>query len=40
VIHDGHWYELIQGHGHGGLKVVKMANFKVSPLPICIQSRD
>jgi len=29
VIHDGMSYNLIQGQGHGGPKVVKMANFKV-----------
>jgi len=29
VIHDGIPYDLIQGQGHGGMKVVNMANFKV-----------
>jgi len=29
VINDGMPYDPIQGQGHGGLKVAKMANFKV-----------
>jgi len=33
VIHDGIPYDLIQGQGHGGLQVAKMADFKVSNLP-------
>jgi len=28
VIRDGMPYDLIQGQGHGGPKVVKMADFK------------
>jgi len=29
VLHHYMPYDLIQGQGHGGLKVVKMADFKV-----------
>ena len=29
MIHNGMPYDLIQGQGHRGQKVVKMANFKV-----------
>jgi len=29
-------YDLNKGQGHRSPKVVKMANFKVSPLPVCI----
>jgi len=42
VIHDGMPYDPIQGHGHGGPKVVKMYIFEngqfqnVSPPPVQI----
>jgi len=29
VLHDGIPYDQIQGQGHGGLRVAKMADFKV-----------
>jgi len=32
VLDDGMPYDPIQGQGHGGLKVTKMANFKVHRL--------
>jgi len=34
VIHDAMPYDPIQSQGHGGPKVVKMADFTVSPPPI------
>jgi len=35
VLHDGMPFDPIQGQGHGGLKVVKMADFKVCLLCRC-----
>jgi len=33
-------YDPIKGQGQGGLKLPKVANFKVSPLLVCMQSKD
>jgi len=33
---EGMTYDTIQGQGHGGLKVTKMADLKVSPASVCM----